>query len=184
MVLILWLSSDVGSAERTGRLLLPLLRAVLPAASPGQIEALHALVRKAAHVVEYAILAALWFRAFAQGGGVGRHAAAWRAIAIAAAWAIVDETFQSTVSSRTGSAVDVGIDVAGALAVAVPAAYGWQMTADRLAGALLWIAAVGGAVLLAINLLVGVESGLLWVTVPAAVLVLAITRRRARPPTR
>jgi hypothetical protein len=53
-------------------------------------------------------------------------------------------------------------------------------------GALLWTAAVGGAALLAVNLFAGVASGLLWLTVPAAALVLALARRRRRgapPPT-
>ena len=184
MVMILWLASDTGSAERTGRFLVPLLRAVFPAASPAQIDAMHGLVRKLGHLTEYAVLTGLWLRAFL--AGAGPRAAAWRAAAIAAAWAVVDETVQSTSGSRTGRAFDVAIDVAGALAVAVPAAFGWRSTVDRLTGALLWTAAVGGAALLTINLVAGVESGVLWLTVPAAALTLALARRRRRaapPPT-
>jgi hypothetical protein len=49
------------------------------------------------------------------------------------------------------------------------------------------VATLGGSVLLAINLVVGVDSGALWLTVPAAALALALLRRRrtsaARPPT-
>jgi hypothetical protein len=130
---------------------------------------------------------ALWLRAFASGGGGARRPAAWRAWGIAAVWAVIDEGYQSTVGSRTGSALDVAIDAAGALAVAIPGAHGWRPTADRLTRALLWVAALGGSVLLVINLVVGVASGVLWLTVPAAALALALFRRRrtsaTRPPT-
>jgi VanZ family protein len=180
MVLILWLASDTGSAERTGRFLLPVFRALFPGASPLQLDAMHGCARKLAHATEYAVLAGLWLRAWTGGAGIEARAAAWRAWATAVAWAVVDESYQSTVGSRTGSAADVLIDAAGALAVAIPGAVGWRRAADRLTRFALWIAAVGGAALLAINLLVGVASGVLWVTVPAAVLALVLLRR---PPT-
>src|SRR5262245_45282128 len=61
MALIWGLSTDAGSAEHTSRFLLPLLKWLLPWASPGQIELAHGLVRKCGHVAEYAVLAALWF---------------------------------------------------------------------------------------------------------------------------
>src|SRR5438128_915373 len=145
MALILALASDTGSAERTGRFFIPVLRTLFPFASPVQLDALHGLVRKLGHAVEYAVLAGLWLRAFARHGAFTPRSAAWRAWAIAVAWAVVDEAFQSTVASRTGSAFDAGIDAAGALAVAVPGGYGWRPTVDRLTRALLWIAAGGGA---------------------------------------
>ena len=58
MALILWLGSDSGSTERTGPLIMPLLRFLFPASSPFQLEAMHSLVRKLGHLTEYAILAA------------------------------------------------------------------------------------------------------------------------------
>ena len=180
MLLILWLASDAASAEHTGRLIGPVLRFLFPTASPLQIDAMHGVVRKVAHAVEYAILAGLWFRALAE-TSAGRRGAAWAAWLIALGWAAVDETYQSTVGSRTGSLVDVLIDAAGALAVAVPAGHGWRPTADRLTSALLWIAAVGGSGLLALNYWAGVESGPLWLTVPAAVVGLVLWRRRRAP---
>lgn len=188
MAVILWLASDSGSAEQTGRLLGPILRFLFPGASPLQIDAMHGVARKLGHAVEYAALAGLWLRAFVRAGTIARRPAAWRAWMIAAVWAMVDESYQSTVGSRTGSPFDVLIDAVGALAVAVPAGHGWRPTADRLTGVLLWIAAIGGAGLLALNVGVGVESGLLWLTVPAAVIALALFRRRRRrstapPPT-
>jgi VanZ family protein len=180
MALILWLASDAGSAERTGRFLIPVLRGLFPAASPSQIDALHALARKTAHAVEYAVLAALWLRAWLEGAALPRRRAAAWAGAIAAAWAVVDETFQATVGSRTGSALDVTIDVAGALAVAVPGACGWRLTVDRVTRALLWLAVLGGLALLGIDLATGVASGVLWLTVPVAAVALALWRRRTR----
>ena len=181
MLLILWLASDASSSEHTGRLIGPVLRFLFPTASPLQIDAMHGVVRKVAHAVEYAILAGLWFRALGPETSARRRRAAWTAWLIALGWAAVDETYQSTVGSRTGSPVDVLIDAAGALAVAVPAGHGWRPTADRLTSALLWIAAVGGSGLLALNFLAGVESGLLWLTVPAAVVGLVLLRRRRAP---
>jgi VanZ family protein len=183
MAVILWLASDTGSAERTGRLLVPILTFLFPGASPIQIEVMHGAIRKLGHVIEYAILAGLWLRAFTR-DGVSRRPAAWRAWAIAAAWAAIDESYQAMVSTRTGSAVDVALDAAGALAVAMPGALGWRPVADSLTRVVLWIAAVGGAALLALNLAVDVASGVLWVTVPAAVLALIVLRRRraAAPP--
>src|SRR6184192_2000697 len=67
MGVIMLLSTDTGSAAHTSELLLPLLHWLLPWASPGDLAAIHGLVRKGAHLSEYAILAALWYRAFTRG---------------------------------------------------------------------------------------------------------------------
>src|SRR2546426_8139720 len=55
MGVIMLLSTDTGSAAHTGELLLPLLHWLLPWASPGDLAAIHGLVRKGAHLTEYAI---------------------------------------------------------------------------------------------------------------------------------
>jgi VanZ family protein len=180
MALILVLSSDTGSAAHTRSALLPILRALLPWATPPQLDAIHGLVRKGAHVAEYAILAALWFRALVRGRGLGARAGAWSAFAIALAWAGLDELLQSWQISRTGSAADVAIDAAGAAAALAAARRGWRVAADAATAVLLWIAAVGGAVLLAANALAGAASGALWLTTPAAALGLLARRRRVR----
>jgi VanZ family protein len=178
MGVILWLASDSGSAAQTGQLLVPILRLLFPGASALQIEALHGATRKVAHATEYAILAALWFRAFAAGAGLGPRQAAWGAWAVAVVWAVIDETYQSRLASRTGSPADVVLDAAGALAIALLGSRGWRPTADAMTSVLLWGAAVGGAVLIGVNLLTGVSSGILWATVPAAVLVIVLVGRR------
>jgi VanZ family protein len=62
------------------------------------------VLRKAAHVGEFAVLGALLYRAF------GREVPA---LAAGVAYAATDELHQSFVSGRHGSVVDVAIDAAG-----------------------------------------------------------------------
>ncbi len=64
------------------------------------------VLRKAAHMTEYAILALLLWRALGS---------ELPAIAATIAYAITDEVHQSFVRGRHGSPVDVAIDAAGAL---------------------------------------------------------------------
>lgn len=180
MALILQFSSDVWSAEQTSLFLLPLLRWLLPWATPRELDAIHVLIRKGGHLTEYAILAALWFRALARGRRLGPRTAAWSAFAIALGWACLDELLQSLRVSRSGSVMDVVLDGTGALAALAAARRGWRATADLGTAALLWIAAVGGAALLVVNALAGVASGVLWLTAPAATLGLITRRLRDR----
>src|SRR5690349_16332641 len=63
MVLIFIGSSDVLSAEHTSRFLVPFLRWLDPHISYATIAAVHLVVRKLGHFTEYAILAALVWRA-------------------------------------------------------------------------------------------------------------------------
>lgn len=179
MAVIFLLSTDTGSAEHTGRFLLPLFRLVWPAASPEQLEALHGLTRKAAHLTEYGVLAALWFRALTTGGGWATSAAAWRALALSVGWAVLDEAHQALLPSRTASLSDAGIDTVGALVATLVAARGWRAVVDAAVTVLLWIAAVGGAATLVLNLTVGLPPGWLWLTTPLAAGAL-VYRRRVR----
>ncbi|PYN76468.1 MAG: hypothetical protein DMD96_25940 [Candidatus Rokuibacteriota bacterium] len=172
MAVILWVSSDVGSAEHTGHWLLPLLRLLAPWTTPAQLDTLHGLIRKGGHLTEYAVLAALWFRAFVRGRQMGPRAAAWIAFGISLGWAFLDEARQSLVPTRTASGTDVAIDGAGALLAVGLASLGWRGVADRTTTLFLWAALIGGGVLLIVNALSGVPSGALWLTAPAAALVL------------
>ena len=78
------------------------------------------LLRKLAHVTEFAVLALLWTRALA---GllrpVARRAAPWVAAAIALVWAAVDERHQHFVPGRVGSVRDVAIDAIGVVVAVV-----------------------------------------------------------------
>jgi VanZ family protein len=77
------------------------------------------ILRKAAHMAEYAVLAALLARA------VGREAPAWLG---AVGYAVTDEVHQSFVNGRAGRLLDVGIDAVGAL-VGVVAWRWWRRRA-------------------------------------------------------
>jgi VanZ family protein len=180
MALILLFSSDVASAEQTGRVLVPLLQALLPWASPVALREIHGAVRKGAHVSAYAVLAVLWYRPLARDGALDSRRAGGAAVAIAALWAFVDEAHQTMTLARTGSLADVALDGAGALLGTAGALAGWGRVAGIASGVLLVVAFAGGAGVIALNLAAGVPSGVLWVTVPAAALVLVL-RRLHRP---
>jgi VanZ family protein len=184
MALILTVSSDVGSAEHTEHWLVPLLRLLASWATPTQIEAVHGLVRKGGHLTEYAVLASLWYRAFARGRHLAPRSTAPIAFAISLVWAIVDEARQSLVPSRTASAKDVAIDSIGALLAMLVATLGWRAVIDRITTLLLWTALLGGIAFLILNALTDIPSGLLWLTAPLAAILLVArsiyARHRAR----
>jgi VanZ family protein len=172
---IAWFSGAGWGAGVTAPLLEPWLRALAPWAAPEQIAALHGLVRKAGHVIEYAVLALLWRRALTP-------AEAWRApLLLAALTAALDEAHQATTLARQGSIADVLLDVAAAASALLVATHGAGRVADRLARLLLWAAAVGGTALLAIDLAAAAPAGWLWLSVPGAWLALWVWRwRRTR----
>jgi VanZ family protein len=64
------------------------------------------VLRKLAHMTEYAVLYLLWLRALP---GV----APWVPVAIALGYAVTDEIHQSFVEGRHGAVIDVGIDAVG-----------------------------------------------------------------------
>jgi VanZ family protein len=181
MVVILWFSTGEFSAENTGGFLRPLLQWLFPWATARQVTTTHELIRKAAHVMEYAVLATLWFITLTRARRWAARNAATAALLIAIGWACADELHQATEPSRTASIGDVAIDTAGALIASVVAWRGWRVVAV-VTTALLWIAAGGGALVIAVNLATGVRSGVLWVTVPfaAALLFLRWWRNTAR----
>lgn len=180
MALIVGFSSDAASSPHTESWLLPILRGLAPWATPAQLEALHWLVRKIAHLSEYAILAALWLRALVRGRGVNPRNAGLIALAISVAWAALDEAHQSFVPSRSASVADVALDSMGALVALGIAGLGWRRVADRTTAALLWTALIGGGAFLIVNALAGVRSGALWFTAPAAALALLARAMQAR----
>ncbi|MFZ1061106.1 MAG: VanZ family protein, partial [Candidatus Rokuibacteriota bacterium] len=104
MGVIFWLSTPSFAAEETGGWILPLLKALLPWATLPQLEFIHWLGRKMAHVTEYAILAWLWHRALSRPGRGPRSLAAF---ALTVAYAITDELHQGWTGSRGASALDV-----------------------------------------------------------------------------
>jgi len=177
MAAIMWFSTGDFSAENTGSLLRPLLQWLLPGLTAPQIAAVHALIRKSAHVTEYAVLAALWFVALTRERRLTPRHAAWLAFLVAVAWACLDELHQATEPSRTASAMDVAIDATGALVASTIGRYGWGRALDVASAGFLWVAAAGGAVVMALDLASGVAPGMLWLTVPAAIVALLLRWR-------
>jgi VanZ family protein len=117
LVLVLFLGSAYFAAQETARFVLPVLNLLMPAAPSAQLHGVHLVLRKLAHLAEYAVLAVLWFKALHRAGGRTPRAAAWMALSICLACAFADETHQSTLPSRQGSARDFVIDAFGATAM-------------------------------------------------------------------
>ena len=177
MAAIMWFSGNDFSAENTGSVLKPVLQWLLPRLTAPQIAAIHGLIRKSAHVTEYAVLAALWFVALARERRLTPRRAAWLAFLVAVGWAFLDELHQATEPSRTASAMDVAIDATGALVASTIGRYGWGRALDVASAGFLWVAAAGGAVVMALDLASGVAAGVLWLTVPAAIVALVLRWR-------
>ncbi|MGH7277718.1 MAG: VanZ family protein, partial [Candidatus Rokuibacteriota bacterium] len=129
MLIIISLSSGHFGSEQTGSILGPLVRWIAPGMTEAQIAAVHLAVRKLAHLAEFAVLGVLWLRVFAGGRGLSPGAATTWALAICVAWAVVDESLQTLVPTRTGSVVDIGIDAVGALIGLAIALAAWRVRA-------------------------------------------------------
>jgi VanZ family protein len=110
-------STDLMSAEHTSRFLVPFLRRLRPGITAGAVAQIQFFVRKAAHLMEYAILAILLWRAVYRGTNLKmKMSILFTAVGFACAiFAAGDEFHQSFVVSRTASAQDVLIDVCGAV---------------------------------------------------------------------
>lgn len=109
-------STDLLSEQHTSRIIGPILRWLNPSISPEMIVHIQFFVRKAGHVTEYAILAALLWRAL-RGGTVWRMKMSMLFVLVwigCALFAVSDEFHQSFVPSRTASGNDVLIDICGA----------------------------------------------------------------------
>ena len=103
--LIAYFGGGQWSGAHTAAWLGPLLRALLPSASPEELAAAHLLIREAGHIIEYVILAGLWRRGL--GGG-------WAPLGLAVVTACLDELRQSFTPGRVGSMGDVLLDGAAA----------------------------------------------------------------------
>jgi VanZ like protein len=85
------------------------------------------VLRKAAHVVEYAVLGALLFRALSSAGQPLRNGSAvtW-AWTLGAAYAASDELHQHFVPGRQASPLDLAIDAVGVAVGVIAARLAWQ----------------------------------------------------------
>lgn len=107
-------STDLFSRGETGRFLLPLLAWLFPEAAAETLALLHEALRKVGHLMEYGVLAVLWYRGRASGSAAWAPEAARLALLVAVGYAVTDELHQALVASRTGSVLDVAIDAGGA----------------------------------------------------------------------
>lgn len=122
-VVVLWMacisamSTDPFSAQNTHRYIDPVLRWLFPDLTPSGFVMAHTIIRKTAHFVEFFVLGALVFWASRRGRQQRWHWS-WstQALALSAAWALLDELHQSFVLSRTASLWDSAIDTFGAAA--------------------------------------------------------------------
>ena len=113
-------STDIGSGRGTSRFIGPVVRWLWPSLSEAQVDLIVFLVRKTAHLAEYALLALLLWRALGKPvkGEIRPwdwRLAGWAALG-AALYACTDEFHQSFVPSRLGSVWDVLLDTTGATA--------------------------------------------------------------------
>ncbi|MBV9608626.1 MAG: VanZ family protein [Acidobacteria bacterium] len=109
-------SSDAFSARHTAVIFMRIWKWLVGSVDLRLFHRVHFLVRKSAHVTEYAIHSALCFRAV-RGPVQGIWNARWMLLAIAAALAVAlaDEWHQAFVPSRTSSGWDVLLDLSAAL---------------------------------------------------------------------
>ena len=110
-------STDLMSAEHTSRFIVPFLRWLNPDISLETLASIHSIIRKCAHLGEYAVLALLLLRAAILMTNLKRSLA----ILYVSVWvaclfvATTDEFHQTFVASRGASAADIMIDGSGAI---------------------------------------------------------------------
>ena len=119
MVLIFSASGDAASFKHSSRIIEPLLRWLFPHLSAEGVDLVVTLVRKCAHLTEYAVLALLVWRArrqpFAGDPRPWQWSLAAEALWVAMFYATTDEFHQTFVPTREGCLRDVMIDSSGAV---------------------------------------------------------------------
>jgi VanZ family protein len=121
-VVISTFSTGAFTSENTSRIIIPVLRWLLPHASAATLFHLHYIIRKCAHFTEYFILSLLILRAIRAGRHNARLAWALAAIVIVFGYAALDEFHQSFVPGRTAAVTDVLLDTTGGIAAQAVAA--------------------------------------------------------------
>jgi VanZ family protein len=117
MALIFSASSDARSFARSSRILAPLLRWLFPQMPEDTVNLIVLIIRKCAHVTEYAVLALLLWRALRQ--PVKNDSRPWNwgevrlTLLTVALYAASDEFHQLFVASRDAAVHDVLLDCAG-----------------------------------------------------------------------
>ena len=117
MAIIFTASCDTESAHHSSVLFEPLLHWLFPGMPQDQIEGWHHAFRKSCHMMEYAVLAGLVWRAVRQSRRGERRPwlrdHALLSLTVVFAYAATDEFHQVFVPSRTAQVSDIGFDVTG-----------------------------------------------------------------------
>ena len=114
--LIFYSSASTFGGTLTALLLQQVLSWAHISLAPGTFAFLHFLLRKLAHLTEYAMFALLLYGSFSGGKEFAwRPRTALRCIALAATYSLTDELHQAYVPGRGASLADCGIDTAGAV---------------------------------------------------------------------
>lgn len=117
MTLLFGASTDLGATRRTSRFLVPALRWLVPDISAETLARAQFAVRKTGHLLGYAVLAALVFRARCLSTSASELPSFPRiaafSFAVTVVFACSDEWHQTFTASRNGSAADVALDAAG-----------------------------------------------------------------------
>lgn len=140
MLLIFGASSDTLSAQRSSRIIAPIVRWLWPHMPATQVEQIVFAVRKGAHFTEYAVLAVLLWHALWKPRWGDQRPWSWHVAGFVLLWtglyAVSDEIHQAFVPLRTGSPWDVMVDMVGAMTGLLMAAVAYKWLARRRARAL------------------------------------------------
>lgn len=127
---ILVFSGEWGSSKNTLGLVQWLL-SWLPGLTPVQVKAIHHCLRKLVHVLAYATLYFLWFRAFQGHGGYSRGRSFLVALGLCVLFALIDEGHQAMMKARTGTMYDVALDLGGVALGALVTMAVWNPGSSR-----------------------------------------------------
>src|SRR5437667_5435571 len=114
-ILISVFSTQSFTAERTGRVILPVLHWLFPWATSRMLHLMHLGIRKTAHVTEFGIFSIMVFRGVRAGRSGWKFNWALTTLVIAVLYAALDEWHQSFVLLRHATPRDAAIDAFGAL---------------------------------------------------------------------
>jgi VanZ family protein len=117
LALMYYFSTDTFSSDNTRGIMQIILGWIFPNLNDKTITRLNFFARKAAHLIEYAILAALLFRAF-RADDPKKWQLRWAiySMIFVVCWALLDEYHQSFAHNRSSSVRDSMLDSGGGLA--------------------------------------------------------------------
>lgn len=112
---VIWSNSAKPAAESSGqsRYLLQVIEPVITELGL-DLELTHKLLRKGAHMAEFALLSVLWTSAAGMTGSKDRVRTVGMPLAGCLVTALIDETIQLFYPGRSGQVTDIWVDMAGA----------------------------------------------------------------------